>query len=134
MTHFDNSDDTIDVRNIIARVEHLEPLRNEGPVDLGDDNDTDQDTLFRELADLEKLLADPAGNGGDEQWRGDWYPVTLVRDSYFKDYAQELADDIGAVPGDLQWPCTCIGWERAARELRMDYTHCEFDGVTYWYR
>lgn len=129
-----NSDDIIDVRDIIARVEHLEALRTPGPVDLGDDNETDQDALFAELSGFEKLLGDLVGNGGDEQWHGDWYPLTLIRDSYFKDYAQELAEDIGAINADATWPNNCIDWEQAARELRVDYTAIEFDGVTYWTR
>lgn len=131
-----NSDDLIDVREIIERVETLEALRVPGPVDLGDDADnaTDQDVLFAELAEFEALLAALAGNGGDEQWRGDWYPVTLVRDSYFEDYARELAEDIGAIPDDARWPCTCIDWEKAASQLQQDYSTVEYDGVTYWYR
>tara|TARA_R110000868_G_scaffold269128_1_gene528496 strand:+ start:213 stop:725 length:513 start_codon:yes stop_codon:yes gene_type:complete len=34
-----------------------------------------------------------------------------------EDYAQELADEIGAIPPGVGWPCTCIDWGRAAREL-----------------
>lgn len=126
--------DIIDVRDVIARVEHLEQLRQAGPVDLGDDNDTDQDALFAELAQLEELLSDLASNSGDEQWRGAWCPVTLIRDSHFEDYAKELAEDIGAIPRGASWPAYCIDWEWAARELRMDYSSVEFDGETYWYR
>lgn len=33
------------------------------------------------------------------------------------DYAQELAEDIGAISRDAQWPLYCIDWERAWREL-----------------
>lgn len=87
-----------------------------------------------ELDMLEAFLDDCKGYGGDEQWEGDWYPGTAVRDSYFKDYAMELADDTGAILDNAQWPCTCIDWDQAARELRMDYTGVEFDGVTYWVR
>lgn len=66
---------------------------------------------------------------------GDWkYGETLVRDSYFTDYAQQLAEDIGAVDANATWPNNCIDWERAARELRMDYTAVAFGGVTYWLR
>lgn len=75
------------------------------------------------------------GNGGDEQWRGGWYPLTLIRDSYFEDYARELAEDIhGHALRDAQWPFTCIDWTTAANDLLMDYGTVEYDGVTYWYR
>lgn len=129
-----NSEDVIDVRDVIARVEHLEQLRQPGPVDLGDDNDTDQDVLFAELATLESLLADLEGNGGDEQWRGSWYPVTLIRESYTQDYAQETAEDCGMINSEVTWPNNCIDWERATEEFLMDYTSTEFEGVTYYYR
>lgn len=124
-----NSDDLIDIRNVIERVEELEDQL--GPMDEADG--TDQDERL-ELATLVALLDECKGNGGDEQWRGDWYPITLIRDTYFEDYARELAEDIGAIKDDASWPYTCIDWERAARELQMDYTAIEFDGVTYWVR
>jgi hypothetical protein len=93
--------------------------------------DEDED---KELKDLESVLEDLAGNGGDHQWEGDWYPVTLVRESHFEDYARQLAEEIGAISGDENWPCNCIDWERAARELRMDYSSVDFDGETYYFR
>ena len=130
-----NSEDYIDVRDVIARVEHLEQLRQEGPVDLGDDdNYKDQDDLFAELATLESLLEELAGNGGDEEWRGAWYPIGLVRDSYFEDFARDEAEQLDLVKSDARWPYTCIDWKQAAEELKQDYTTVEFDGVTYWYR
>ncbi len=92
------------------------------------------DEESEELAALLSLMDDLKGNGGDEQWRGDWYPLTLIRYSHFRDYAQELAEDIGALPSDAQWPTNCIDWDQAARELRMDYTSVEFHDVTYWTR
>lgn len=65
----------------------------------------------------------------------DWqHGETLIRESYFKTYAQELADDIGAIPRDVAWPMTCIDWEQAARELKYDYTTVTFDGVDYLIR
>lgn len=46
-----------------------------------------------------------------------------------EEFAQTLADDLGLVPSDLSWPCDCISWPDAARELmRSDY--CTEDG---WY-
>lgn len=102
-------------------------LSYEGLAGLDDDEK-------EELETLEGLLSDLKGYGGDEQWDGSWYPVTLIRDSYFRDYAQELAEDCGFIPEGSRWPCTCIDWEQAAHELRMDYSSVEYDGVTYWYR
>lgn len=124
-----NDDDVINSRDVIARIEHLRQLREPGPVDLGDDNETDQDTLFAELAALEALQEKAEGYAADWQ-----HGEALIRDSYFKRYAMELASDLGAVPADAAWPLTCIDWERAARELQMDYTSVEFGGVTYWVR
>lgn len=126
-TALDLSADIIDVRDIIARFEELEAIADDPDMLLGDKLGDELDTLIAILADLQ-------GMGGDEQWRGDWYPVTLIRDSHFRDYAEELADDCGLIPKDAQWPLTCIDWEQAARELRYDYSGVDIDGVTYWTR
>lgn len=87
-----------------------------------------------ELKQLEDLLSQMAGYGGDEEWEGDWYPITLIRDDYFEEYSEQLAEELDLVKPDAQWPYTCIDWEAAAEQLKMDYTSCEFEGVTYWYR
>lgn len=116
----DNYQDMIDVRDVIEEFESVE----------GSDEPED----IERVVELQELLSDLAGNGGDHRWRGDWYPVTLIRDSYFVTYAQELADDIGAIDSDAGWPNGYIDWERAARDLQMDYTSAEYQGTTYWYR
>jgi hypothetical protein len=124
-TVFSNNDDMIDVRDIIARVEALEDIA-ETPDWSIEDND--------ELSMLQNLLSELCDAGGDEKWRGDWYPSHLIRDSYFKDYAQQLAEDIGAIDADATWPNTCIDWYQASRELRTDYTSVEVYGTIYWTR
>jgi hypothetical protein len=122
--------DIIDVRDIIERVKELESECHEW-----DDNTPSEDSeAWRELNTLTAILNELAGNGGDEQWEGDWYPLTLIRESYFKDYAQELAEDIGAVHKNTTWPNYCIDWDFAARELKMDYSSVSIDGATYFYR
>jgi hypothetical protein len=60
--------------------------------------------------------------------------VTLVRDSYFEEFAEELAESIGAINLEMVWPLTCIDWEKAATQLKADYTHIEFNGEKYWAR
>ena len=147
VSKIDNAADVIDMRDVIARFEELEAELLAQHAGTESDNKLDQqfeevisdrvnyaDEDATEYQWLTKLLSDLQSNGGDEQWRGDWYPGSLVRDSYFKTHAQELAEDCGMIPDNAAWPCTCIDWDQAARELRMDYTCCEFDGVTYWYR
>lgn len=117
---YDNSADVLDICDLIERFEEIE-------------DSTDEDEI-KERDSIAAFIEQFKGYGGDEQWRGDWYPVTLIRDSYFEDYAQELAEDIGAIDPNAAWPTNCIDWERATRELQMDYTSAEYDGVTYWGR
>jgi hypothetical protein len=82
-----------------------------------------------EWAKLKEFVAD------GESYAEDWlHGATFIADSYFEEYAQELAEDIGAVNRNVEWPYTCIDWERAARELKSDYTAVEIDGATYWVR
>lgn len=116
-TEVSNCDDVIDSRDVIERIEELS-------------TDTERDESEQQELDALLALAQQA-----EGYAADWvYGATLIRDSYFKEYAQELADDIGAIDADASWPMSCIDWEQAARELRMDYTAVDFDGLTYWIR
>lgn len=112
----------LDVRDIIA---HVEELR-----ELGED-ETNADTA--ELVTLLALLSDLAGKGGDAQWEGVWYPVTLIRDDYFTRYAQELCEENGYMPEGFPSYIE-IDWDATARNIRMDYKSTEFHGVTYWFR
>ncbi len=82
-----------------------------------------------DLAALKALAAEAEG------YASDWHHgEVLIRNSYFKDYAMQLAEDIGALNAEASWPNTCIDWDQAARELQMDYSAVEFYGVTYWIR
>lgn len=122
--------DLIDVRNVIDRVEELRAdLKG-----FEDPSGSEYDEEVEELAQLEALLKDLAGRGGDYQWEGAWYPVTLIADSYFEDYARQFAEDIGAVGRGMSWPLGHIDWEAAAEALQMDYTCIDYGGVDYWYR
>ena len=124
-----SSEDIIDVRDIIERVEELEEER-EGLDKTDPDRDAD---LAAEHCQLAHILEELKGYGGDEQWRGDWYPVTLIRESHFTDYTQEMLEDCGTIPRDLpHW--VHIDWEATAREVKFDYSEVEIDGVTYFYR
>jgi hypothetical protein len=110
----------IDTREL---VEELDDLETE------DDDDLDDDDIARR-DNLRELLDDVQGYAGDSVRDG----VTLIPEDGFEDHARELAEDIGAIPDNASWPLTCIDWEAAARDLQTDYTSCELDGVTYYYR
>lgn len=43
-----------------------------------------------------------------------------------EDFAQQIAEDIGAIDKNAGWPNNCIDWEYAAKELMWDYS--ESDG------
>ena len=98
----------------------------------------DSDDLAEVLA-LETFLKQMAGYGGDEEWEGDWYPVTLILDDYFEQYAQDYAEEVDLIKSDTQWPYTCIDWKQAAAELKQDYsavtlTNTDGEEAEYQYR
>jgi hypothetical protein len=121
------SADIIDVRDIIERVEELEDI-------CCIDEETPSENVGDELEELETLksiLEDLKGNGGDEKWNGDWYPLTLIADSYFEEAMDELLEDIGVLTKDLpSYLKVTVDYDA----LQMDYASTEIDGVTYWYR
>ena len=143
-TELDLQADIIDVRDIIARIEELESERD--AFETIDYPVSEYHAMAwlawsavspdeaEELDRLTEIMADIRGYGGDEQWRGDWYPITLIDDVMFQTYAEDLADELGLVNDNPQWPYTCIDWEQAARELREDYTSVSVAGREYWYR
>lgn len=120
-----NTMDVIDSRDVIARIEELE---REIEIAVEDNEPDTVEDEYKELVILKALAEDAEGSP-------DWeYGKTLIRDSYFQDYAQELAEDIGAFPPEQVWPCCCIDWEQAVHELQQDYMLVEFDGIEYWIR
>ena len=114
-----NFDDIIDSRDVLERINELVEQLPE----------LDEDGR-NELAALDALRKQ-----GEDYAAGWDHGETLIRDSYFKEYAQELAEETGAIKNsDISWPYTCIDWDMAARDLQGDYSAIEFSGVTYWVR
>ncbi|KVO83331.1 hypothetical protein WL21_09875 [Burkholderia ubonensis] len=135
MTDITSYDDIIDVRDITDRVEKLREARDDWAECSGDDEkwaETHPDAAA-ELESLESLLDDIRGYGGDHQWEGSWYPLTLIRDEHFTEYAMELLADIGDIPRNIPHYIV-IDEEATAENIRADYSEIEFDGATYWYR
>lgn len=143
--------DIIDVRDIIARVEELREELQAAMAENEEGHNFDElseyveavrkdqsaahaHKLFDEaveLQTLESLLSDLCGNGGDEQWGGDWYPVTLIRESYFEESMDEMVADCYDMPKNLpSFMTVTLDYDA----LKQDYTECEFEGDTYYYR
>lgn len=60
--------------------------------------------------------------------------VSLINEEYFQTYAEEFANDIGAINSQQPWPCNCIDWIKAADELLQDYIGADYDGTTFYFR
>lgn len=116
--------DIIDSRDIIERIEELE-----GERDAATEESPFDEESAEELAKLTKLQEEAQG------YCPDWtHGAALIAYSYFETYAEELADDIGAIDRNASWPVNCIDWTQAARELQQDYTSVEYGSTTYWVR
>ena len=117
MKTYDFTADIINVREMIDRYKELK-------------SDSDFEIEFEIIHDILKELE---GCGGDEQWKGNWYPSHLIRDSYFLHYAREMLEDIGEIPCDIPY-YVAIDWELTAENILVDYSQIDIDGVTYYYR
>lgn len=151
MDSIDNGMDTIDSRDVIARIEELQEQKDndleaydmwmEEREEFEESHEGEgfsepepepytTDTEEEELKEL-KALAEEA-EGASEDWT---YGATLVRDSYFVKYIEELCADIGDIPQNLPWYIADhIDWEGVAEELKQDYTEVDFAGTAYFIR
>ncbi len=78
---------------------------------------------LKELDDLEWEVG--------SEWR---HGVGLIDVDDFEEYAEQLAEDIGAIDRNQHWPHDCIDWEQAAKDLAMDYSVCTYEGTDYYFR
>ena len=133
------SDDIIDSRDVIARIDELTDERSDLQSAIDDaESDESRDAAVTALADWTadygdelaalESLADEAGDGAD--WT---HGETLIRDSYFTDYARELLEDCDALPANLPGYIV-IDWDATAANIQVDYTPITFDGIPYWIR
>lgn len=134
-----NGMDVIDSRDVIARIEYLkdevESLKDDAKKEAEEAEEEFDEEAFlddcdeaRELKALEDLAEEVSGSP-------DWtYGETLIRDTYFEEYAEQMAEDIVAIDRNAKWPLNHIDWEAAADELKQDYMSVDFDGEKYWIR
>ncbi len=119
---FDGNEDVLDSREIVERYNELAEL------------ETRTDGELAEMLALEELRK-------QGETCADWdYGETLIHESHFTDYAEELITEcypeIAKALDSSSWPMTCLkmDWDMAARDLKTDYTPVEFNGSTYWIR
>lgn len=125
-----NSDDIIDSRDVIARIEELETLKLDWEA-AKEQKTFDVEFSEEDADELKVLLAlQEEAKGYAPDWR---HGATLIRDSYFVDYCEELLKDIGDLPKDIPGYIE-IDWKKTADNIKVDYTSVEFGDVTYWVR
>ena len=88
--------------------------------------DADEAAELAELREVAKQGEDYASEWSDG--------ATLIRESYFEEYAQELAAEIGAIKKNAAWPLNHIDWEAAAEALKVDYIEIDHGGIAYLVR
>ena len=108
-----------DIRDVIKRLETLE-----GEEELSEDED-------EEFRQIESFLEEVEGRGGDEEWRGSWYPVTFIKGSDFESAMDQLVEDCYDIPKNLPDFMTVVLNYDA---LQSDYTSVKINGNIYWYR
>lgn len=138
-----NTDDIIDSRDVIARIEELQDdkltLQN-AIADAIEKEDSDlaiecarqelanwlDNENGLELAALEKLASEAEG------YAPDWtYGEQLIHDDYFEQAMDEMIAECYELPKDLPFWMT-VTYDYIA--LKQDYTSVDFDGQTYWVR
>lgn len=143
----DNTQETIDSRDIIERIEELENelegLKSDSPLSWVEwcaayvsyhhpHRGKHQDEV-EELKALKALAAEC-------EHVADWvHGEQLIREDYFTQYIEDLIDDCYQLPKELtsgEWPYRhiTIDYQAAADEAKVDYEEIDFGGVTYFIR
>lgn len=78
---------------------------------LDERGDLDREAFraYAELIGVEYVTLE----GFEEAYAGYWRSP--------EEFAENMADSIGAIDANLGWPYSCIDWTHAARELMFDY-------------
>lgn len=131
--------DIWDSRDVIERAEELESAAAEEPSDLGctlcgegSTPNGEHDALCTEHGEELRTIRAVIEECSEV---ADWeYGALFIAESYFTEYARQLAEDIGAVNADASWPNSFIDWDAAADALSADYSEFRVEGATYFAR
>ena len=144
-----NTDNTIDSRDVIARVEELEAEESElqQEIDEKEDQYTPEELTknpapvivakealkeWRESEEGQELIALKVLAAQGEDYAPDWeYGAQLIHEDYFEEAMDELLEDCGDIPKDLpSYLIITVDYDA----LKQDYTELDFDGQTYYIR
>jgi len=114
-------EDYLDSRDMQERLDFLSGFNDE---ELSEKEKEEYNELYR----LRQYMID---DYGEESWN---WGYSFIRDDFFPDYAQEFAEEIGAIDEKQYWLTCHIDWEGVARDMRQDYWDVEIFGNTYWTR
>lgn len=150
MTKFSNFDDVIDSRDIIERIEELEGEREALQETINNMNTASAYGLEKETEAIAALAEWDADNlkelqtlqalASEAEHSSDWsYGETLINETYFTDYIEQLIDECYEMPKQMnsdEWPYrhVTIDYEAAAEEAKADYSEVNFDGVIFLIR
>ena len=134
-----NLDDTIDSRDVIARIEELEQERADLESELDNAHDDievgiAEGTLkeFDNSEEGQELTALKALAKQGKDYVPDWeYGAQIIHEDYFETAMDEMLEDCGDIPKDLPSYLTITVDYDA---LKQDYTELDFDGQTYYIR
>lgn len=151
--HDYNGDDTIDSRELAELLAEMASDRVDLEDALEEAIETVTDALegatqenYDAIEDAKRALAEWDEEYGEqyealkefcdsaEQYCADWvHGVQLILDEHWTEYAEQLTDDLGALPSGIpEW--VVIDWEQTAENLKADYTAVEWGAYTYWVR
>lgn len=161
-TTISSSDDIIDSRDIIERIEDLEATNQsyfdaveeaKAAYEYHDSDDTKETPEWADLVQAEKALAEWCSSDDAielevlrdlakecEAEASDWiHGETLIARSYFVEYITELIHDCYEMPKEMHsglWPYShmIMDYEAAAKEAEQDYISVDFDGVEFLIR
>lgn len=113
-----------DTADTIAAHHEAMDTENEARKALAD-WDTENGEEFEALRDI-----CDEGQGITSDWT---HGATLILESHFTDYCQELVSDIGDMPRKIP-SYIVIDWEATAENLKVDYTTITIEGDDYYVR
>lgn len=128
----DNSQDVIDSRDIIERIEELESLQADMVEQLDKGEISESDMLVfdndegKELDSLRELAEQC------QDYASDWlYGETLIHRDYFKTYMDDMIADCYELPSDMPaWMSIVLDYYA----LEQDYSSVDFDGQEFLIR